>query len=152
MPKETIKKAKAKKNPLLDTEVEKDEVETDTDVEETDVDVSKKTAGEVVKTTKPTEPKVNVADALLSDIQLTKKILDADTKVMFMIPLGEGEKKGSFHDCFINGYQYRVRKGVMTEVPATIANLLAEHYKVTDEAGEAYRLDRNTEKADAVLE
>jgi len=133
------KENKKAKNPLLGEEVE----ETTEEVveEETEV-VATPTA------TKAVSPKQNADDALLSDIELTKKILDKEEKVHFMIPLVEGEKPGAIHDCFINGAKFSVKKGIMTMVPQSIANLLAEHYKVGMEAGAAYRLDMNAEKQD----
>lgn len=119
-----------KKNPLLGEE----------SVEETGAKVAPATPKE--------EPKLNADDALLSDIELTKKILDKEEKVHFMIPLAEGEKPGANHDCFINGAKFTIKKGIMTTVPQSIANLLAEHYRVGMEAGSSFRLDMNADKQD----
>jgi hypothetical protein len=122
--------SKEKKNPLLGEET----------VEET-------TAQEAVVTSKVT-PKLNADDALLSDIEITKKKLEAEEKVHFLIPLTEGEKPGSTKDVFINGARYTIKKGVMTTVPKSVSLILAEHYKVGMEAGTDFRLDLNADKQD----
>jgi hypothetical protein len=109
---------------------------------------NEETGAEIAPATPAEKPKLNADDALLSDIELTKKILDKEEKVHFMIPLTEGEKPGAVHECAINGAKYIVKKGIMTMVPQSIANLLAEHYKVGMEAGASFRLDMNAEKQD----
>ena len=96
------------------------------------------------------EVKIPIADQAESDIRETKKTLDAEPKVHFMIPLAEGEKPGATHDCFINGYKVSVTKGTMVQIPQSVANLLAEHYKVNMEAGAQYRVDSSPAKQDAL--
>lgn len=172
--KKTVKKATApakekdpKKNPLLDADEDTDVEETEeeaTDEETTDEDVSEDSddsedeeAEEEVeapkKATAPAKapaPKVNVADQAASDIRTTKQILDAEEQVHFMVPLFEGEKPGAVHECFINGYKFAVKKGVMVMVPRSVAELLAEHYKINAEAGADFRLDLNADKQNAL--
>ena len=163
-----------KKNPLLDAD-EDTSTEEDTDVEETtDEDASEEADEEEVEDDaddseeeeeveeKPVKkapaktastaakPKVNVADEAMSDIRTTKQILDAEEQVQFFVPLFEGEKPGAVHDCFINGHKVSVKKGIMTKVPASVAALLADHYKITAEAGADFRLDRNADKQNAL--
>ena len=175
MAKETTKKAKTsakaskpekevKKNPLLDadedtsdekevedTEETTDEAEADEEAEDGDDSEADEEVEEapkkVTKAPKEAEkPKVNVADQATSDVRTTKEILDNEEQVHFMIPLFEGEKPGAIHECFINGYRYPVKKGIMTMVPRSIADLLANHYKINLEAGADYRLDLHPSK------
>jgi len=121
---------KEKKNPLLGEES------------------NEETGAKVAPATPEVKPKLNAEDALLSDIEITKKKLDAEPKVHFLIPLMEGEKPGSTKDVFINGAKYTIKKGVMTTVPESVSLQLAEHYKVGMEAGSDFRLDLNAEKQD----
>jgi len=146
-----------KKNALLATEDTADEQEKTTSAEvaeqddQADAGVDASSEGkEPALKVKPVERKENTDEALKSDIVRTKEILEKDKKVMFMVPLAEGEKKGSVHECWINGYKFVVKKGIMQELPITIANMLAEHYQITSEAGNSFRLDLNSEKADAL--
>lgn len=116
------------------------------------------TSEETVETPKVETPKkvstpvapVNTDAGLLSDANATKNKLDREPKVMFLVPLAEGEKKGAVHDCFINGYQYTVKKGIMSQVPQSIANLLAEHYKIGMETGAEFLLDSDDKKLEAL--
>lgn len=96
------------------------------------------------------EVKKDIAKELLSDIKATLATLESEPKVHFMIPLAEGEKPGAVHDCFINGAKYTVKKGIMTQVPESIAALLANHYQVGMEAGQDFRVDLNANKQDAL--
>lgn len=169
MTKGTKNKAKApvekepKKNPLLDADEEtsdesqdssqdSDEVtELDEPEEEEQVEEAPKKAPSAPSKPeeKPVE-KVNVASEMLSDIARTKKILDAEEKISFYVPLFEGEKPGSIHQCFINGYMVPVKKGVMTLVPRSIAEMLANHFKINSEAGADFRLDNDERKQQAL--
>lgn len=166
------KPEKAKKNPLLDDEdtaeeaeeteeeaadeestdeVESEEEAEDSEEAEEEEPAPKPKAKVAAKAKVPEKPKLNADQGLKSDIAHTKAILDAEEKVRFYVPLFEGEKPGGIHQCFINGYMFAVKKGVMTEVPLTVATLLADHYKITAEAGADFRLDLNDRKSDALL-
>ena len=142
------KEMKKAKNPLMGEEVEEttEEETVEDEVEESEKAPAKKST----VSAKVVAPKENADEALLSDIHRTKKILEREEKIHFMIPLAEGEKPGSAHDCFINGAKYTVPKGVMTMVPRSVAELLAEHYRVGMSAGLSNRLDMNAEKQDAL--
>jgi hypothetical protein len=96
------------------------------------------------------KPKVDAGAQLLSDIQLTKKNLEAEAQVMFMVPLAVGEKAGAVHDCYVNGYHYPVKKGVMTKVPESIAIMLGIHYQIESEAGSGFRIDNDPAKQNAL--
>ena len=120
------------KNPLLEEEVESTESET----EEVKTPVAKR--------------RDSSEKQLLSDIELTKRKLEAEDKVMFMVPLAVGEKVGAVHDCFVNGYHYPVKKGVMTKVPESIAIMLGIHYQIESEAGSGFRIDNDPAKQNAL--
>lgn len=132
-----------------EAEDDSDSEDSDESEDEEEVEEAKPVKKAAAKPAAPA-PKVNVDDELKSDIARTKAVLDAEEKVHFMIPLAEGEKAGAFHDCFINGYRVSVKKGVMTMVPRSIAELLANHYQVTADAGADFRLDLNEKKQDAL--
>lgn len=156
-----------KKNPLLeadeDTSTEEETAAEDTQDEsaedseadeaeegdneeaEEEVEVAPKKAAK--KAPEAPAKKPIIGDELASDIARTKAVLEREEKVHFMVPLAEGEKPGATHDVFINGFKTTVKKGVMTMVPRSVADLLANHYKVTAEAGADFRLDLNDEKA-----
>lgn len=151
------KGTKTKKNPLLEDE---EVINNTSEVEETE-ETQDDSEEEVVEETKSSKKKAPQAKevapvgdqtihALNSDIKMTKNILDKEPKVQFMIPLAEGEKAGAVHDCFINGHHVAVKKGVMTFVPQSIATLLADHYKITSEAGEGFRVDLDDKKQTAL--
>lgn len=151
MSKETTKK----KNPILDDEdTSKDEETTDENV--SDESTEEETAPKkVTPKSAPAEvkveaPRVNAAQALNSDIALTKKKLASRPTVQFFAPLGMGEKPGATETVWINGYPTVVRKGVMTQVPDLVANILAEHYQINSEAGSEFRTDLNAEKENAL--
>lgn len=151
MTKET-KKAVAKskiKNPLL-ADNEDEQINEETDLSQSDIDTEEEVVEKPKAKVIDKAPTVNASDGLNSDIRATKQKLDSEAKVRFFVPLFEGEKVGSVHDCFINGYKYSVKKGVMTDIPETIATLLADHYKITEEAGKDYRVDENDKKQDAL--
>lgn len=94
--------------------------------------------------------KVDIAKASATDIEITKKELDSQEQIHFMVPLMEGEKVGAVHECFINGYRVAVPKGVMTTVPKSIALLLAETYNIGTTAGSEFRVDSDEKKQDAL--
>jgi hypothetical protein len=56
--------------------------------------------------------------------------LEAQPKVMILIPLEKGEKKGAAQPFCINGYRFKVPKGVMSPVPEQVAQMIAERYQV----------------------
>jgi hypothetical protein len=152
------KETKNKKNPLLDEDTSNEEetgadsTENESGDNQVDEKPKPKAPKKAGKAPAPVAPvaKVDIAQAALSDIRATKQILDAEEQVHFLIPLAEGEKSGSVHDCFINGYKVTVKKGVMTKIPRSVAELLANYYKISSEAGADFRLDRNKDKEDAL--
>lgn len=167
---------KVKKNPILedgkdaaadeaaeDTDVAADSDESDEDESEEDEDTeesedtdepvaSKKATGKSKVAEKQTvSDGKNAAEALHSDIVRTRKQLEADVKVNFFVPLGQGEKKGAIEQVWINGAEYKIPKGRMVSIPQTVANILAEHYQLTEEAGADKRIDGNEAAETALL-
>lgn len=82
--------------------------------------------------------------------ELTKQKLEKEPKVSFIIPLVSGEKPGAFEIVNINGYQYTIKKGEMVDIPRSVANVLADHYKITMMAGQDKRIDRDPRVAEAL--
>jgi hypothetical protein len=162
MSKETIKKTVNKapvnelKNPLLDEEYDLEETSTIDNQVEKEVEAEEEVVIKKVATSpnpsvkKVVTPVKNSDQQLLTDIEMTKKTLESEEKIHFMIPLADGEKPGASHECFINGYKFSVTKGVMTMVPRSIAELLSSHYKVNLEAGYNFRIDLDSNKQDAL--
>ena len=86
--------------------------------------------------------------------------LDAQPKIRFMIPI-EGEEKpgvvrevtvkgrkeyvhvsGAIETVTLNGCKTIIPKGVFIEIPEQVANVLSESYRLTQEAGKDYLIDR----------
>lgn len=63
----------------------------------------------------------------------TKRILMAQPKVRMMVPLDPGEKPGAYRTVIINGYRTDIKKNVMVDLPESIAQLLADAYRITSE-------------------
>lgn len=72
-----------------------------------------------------------------------KKYLWSQPLTNFMIPLGFGEKRGSYESVIMNGYRLNIMKGVMVQIPVPIANHLAESYQLSAEAGKEFAIDRD---------
>lgn len=80
----------------------------------------------------------------------TKEILDAEPKIAFMIPLGPDEKEGAYETVMINGYGYQIMKNVLVEIPRSVAQLLANKYKVSSEAGRNMLVDAKKDRMEAL--
>lgn len=152
-----IKETKTKRNALLEDDEEitpkKNSLEKAVEDELEEEEAEEATGAKKTPVAKPAKVapiKENADMALMSDIKKAQKSLESEEQVKFLVPLSEGEKPGSVHECFVNGYKYTVQKGVMTTVPMSIANLLADHYKITQDVGSKYRVDLNQEKASAL--
>src|SRR3990167_10427485 len=120
-----------------------------------------------VKKTKKIEEMINevettpeVVETPLSDIDVSKNLksksdqmrdaLEAQPKVSFMIPLSEGENAGSFQPVTINGYQMRVPKGEIVQVPLQVAEMLAERYNIEMNLGKKNLISRSKDIQDAL--
>lgn len=77
--------------------------------------------------------------------ELTRKKLEAEEQITFFLPPVEGEPKGTKEVCGINGVQYEVEKGIPTKIPRSIAEILANKFKIQMSAGSQARVDRDPE-------
>ncbi|MDD5726283.1 MAG: hypothetical protein PHC53_02625 [Patescibacteria group bacterium] len=101
---------------------------------------------------KPAKPVSESAQKANYDKQLrdTKESLNKEKKVSFMIPLAPGEPPDSEDTVTVNGYLYRIKKNCLVEIPESVANLLANKYKVEREAGRDLLADSSEEKQRAL--
>lgn len=77
-------------------------------------------------------------------------VLEAQPKVMFMIPIMPGEKPGSTVEVCINGLVMVYPKGEYFEAPMSVVELLREYERVKATSGAEYRVDRD-EKTQSAL-
>ena len=153
-PKKATGKAKTpvKKAPVKETEDEDvsdedtdtdEETDTDTDEVEEDADEEVEEDEKPAKTTKKADepaPKVNVANEMLTDIEVTKRALAKQPKVRIFIPLGIGEQRGAasaIETVTINGYRQVFKKGEYHTVAQAVAEQIERHYNTTPENTEA---------------
>jgi hypothetical protein len=151
MTKET--KKTTKKSPLLEEEtVEETPVESPEEEVEIveEVEVEETPAPKAVKKEVVQAPVANSDQGLKTDAKLTETNLAKQDKVSIMIPLGQGEKAGTTHDCFINGHKITVRKGAMVSVPQAVAEMIAQSYQIELEAGSDFAIDSSDEKLNAL--
>lgn len=80
----------------------------------------------------------------------TKKKLDAQEHINFIIPVVDGELPGAYETVQINGYKLTIQKGIMVSIPKDVANLLAEKYRIGMTAGQEKRIDRATDVQSAL--
>lgn len=96
------------------------------------------------------QPKKAV-EAKTKDVALaTKAKLEQEEKINFYLPLADGEKVGAIETVTINGYRTVVKKGVMQQLPKSIVNILAEHLKISAEAGKQMLIDRDNDTIKAL--
>jgi len=88
----------------------------------------------------------NAATILTKQTKMTEEKLAKEPKVSFIIPLADGEKPGASEIVNINGYQLNIKKGEMVEIPKSVASILADHYRITMNAGADKRIDRHEVK------
>ncbi len=69
-----------------------------------------------------------------------KEHLDRQPKIMFYVPLANGESEGAYESVQINGYTVQVKKGVSVNLPEQIVEMLANKYRVQVEAGKDMRM------------
>ena len=87
----------------------------------------------VVQPTKPVEKIVTNAEIkqiVKSKAEQMRAQLESQSKVMILIPLEKGEKKGAVQSFCINGYRFDVPKGTMTPVAEQVAQMIADRYQV----------------------
>ncbi len=83
-------------------------------------------------------------------VALTKEKLDAEEHTNFIIPMADGEAEGAYDTVQINGYRLTIKKGVMVNIPISVANLLAEKYRINMTAGMEKRADRDNAHSEAL--
>ena len=90
-------------------------------------DITNENKNEPVKV-KPTpvSPEIRVKDKAAE----MKAYLETQPKVSILIPLERGEKKGATQPFTINGYRFNVPKGMMTQVPEQVADMISERFNV----------------------
>jgi hypothetical protein len=75
-------------------------------------------------------PQATAREELKKSISDMEANLNSQPKVSIMIPLEKGEKKGATQPFCINGYKFKVPKGMMTQVPEQVAEMIAERFNV----------------------
>jgi hypothetical protein len=92
-------------------------------------DVENENKNEPVKV-KPTAPAVSPEIRVKDKAEEMKAHLASQPKVSILIPLERGEKKGATQPFTINGYRFNVPKGMMTQVPEQVAQMISERFNV----------------------
>ena len=77
-----------------------------------------------------------------SKAQKMKENLESQPKIRFFIPLAMGEKKGAYETVNLNGYGLKIAKGMYVDLPTQVADVLAESYGQTEQAGQEFLADR----------
>lgn len=108
----------------------------------------------------PTEKKL-VEKQWLSKAEKMRQLLMAQPQVRFLIPPDANEKSGvvewrtdkngnkyqyvvsgAYETVQLNGCKWIIPKGVFTNVPQQVAEVLSESYRLTSEAGKNFAIDR----------
>lgn len=139
MPKDTKKK---KINPLLDEELNNEEINT-SEMEEEE--------NKLVKPVKSSKAGIsNIEAEVRGDHKLVKDALAKEAIVRILIPIAGSEKKGiSQESVTINGYRLTIPKGIYVDVPSSVADIIERHYNTTPEStetGQQFDLSRNKVK------
>jgi hypothetical protein len=79
-----------------------------------------------------------------------RAILAAQPKILTMVPLMPGEKKGTMLPVGINGYFVQIMKGVFVPVPEQVAKMVAKSLNLTYSLGEADQADSTEAKKQAL--
>jgi len=107
-----------------------------------------------IQVEKPVEPAKPIPKTTQADVKdtvaATKAILDAGPHVNFIIPLADGEAQGASDTVQINGYRLTIQKGVMVNIPMSVATLLAEKYRIQMEVGKDRRINRAPDVSEAL--
>jgi hypothetical protein len=78
----------------------------------------------------PVKAEVPLQKRMATEAEQMKAHLESQPKVSILIPFEKGEKKGASQPFCINGYRFTVPKGVMTQVPEQVAEMIAERFNV----------------------
>lgn len=71
---------------------------------------------------------------LSKEALLTKKALEAEEKIGFILNFDPGEGPGAYRSVTINGYRCEVRKGVLAKLPVSIVAQLAQSANIEFDA------------------
>lgn len=146
MPKVTKKKA----SPLLDEDKDTGSVSApeNSSAERSADEGSSERVGASVAPAPTSKNDGKIDKEMRSDKEHARLALAKEEQVHFMIPLAQGEKTGAFEEMWTNGFYTKIPKGVMSILPKSLAERLAEKYRVEAEAGAEFRLDLDPNKAD----
>ncbi len=75
-------------------------------------------------------------------LEATESVLEKQPKVMFIIPRSPGEDEDATHEVQINGWVKSYKKGILLNVPESVAKLLATYYQVSMDAGKDFLASR----------
>lgn len=148
-----MSKKKIKKDPLLDDESQKVSGSVKSKAKrigKTKVEVKEKEVEKKPEATSPAPAQANITKILHGEVAITKANLEKEPKVNFIIPLTDGEKPGAFDTVQINGYRLTIKKGVLVPLPQSVAQLLANKYRISMEAGRENRIDRASDVEEAL--
>jgi hypothetical protein len=119
--------------------------------------VTQETTSVTPKPLSPTQDRAEQAKAdreYMTDVQKMKKHLEAQPKVMIMIPFEAGEKpETAKHIKFsvrLNGYLMEVPRGVRVEVPQQVAEVIWERLESEGRIGQEWRVDRDANRSAAL--
>ncbi len=80
----------------------------------------------------------------------TKKILEEQKQVSFIVPIGENEKEGAIETVQINGYKMEIKKGELVTLPKSVVDLLSEKYRINMIAGRNAKINSRPDKMTAL--
>jgi hypothetical protein len=109
-----------------------------------------------VSEVKPSAPEVKgivpaAAGGYTEDALRMKAFLDQQPKVLFMIPLSDGEDpRKAIQTVTMNGYKFTIQKGVYVSIPQPVADLLQENQTAFQRQFADKRLDLNQDKGSAL--
>lgn len=117
------------------------------------VEAKKQVAPAVPPTTPPPAPAAfdpDVEARVKTKAEQMKEQLEKQPKVRMIIPLGQGENKGSTLTFCLNGYRIEYPKNTTIEVPQQIADMIREKFDIEANAGKEMLINRN-EKVQGAL-
>lgn len=126
-----------------DESVENNEEELDNEAGSSD-DISNEEGSKPAKTnkkkeatpieTKEVKPKSNL-QLIKENEEHTRRVLNAQKKVDFFVPLEPGEEMGAYDLVSINGVEFKVFKGSSNIIPEAVAKILKDKYRISNNPG-----------------
>jgi len=112
------------------------------------------TNAETPEATQPVEPSMDGAQLHRATALKQKDYNDKQPKVGVFIPFNDGENpelaKQIPFIVNINGWRMEVPRGVMTEVPANVYDIIKERLESEGKMGTEHRIDSDSRKMDAL--